>query len=71
MQVYLPVAEVSVNVFLLLGLGTIVGILSGMFGVGGGFLLTPLLFFIGIPSAVVVATGALPGAGAFGARKIR
>lgn len=58
MQIYLPIAEVSVNVWLLLGLGGIVGILSGMFGVGGGFLLTPLLFFIGIPPAVAVATGA-------------
>ncbi|MDF0603276.1 sulfite exporter TauE/SafE family protein [Psychromarinibacter sp. C21-152] len=58
MQLYLPIAEVSVNVFLLLGLGGIVGILSGMFGVGGGFLLTPLLFFVGIPPAVAVATGA-------------
>ncbi|WP_289042640.1 sulfite exporter TauE/SafE family protein [uncultured Aliiroseovarius sp.] len=58
MQIYLPIAEVSVNAFLLLGLGGIVGILSGMFGVGGGFLITPLLFFIGIPPAVAVATGA-------------
>lgn len=58
MQVYLPIAEVSVNVFLVLGLGGLVGILSGMFGVGGGFILTPLLFFIGIPPAVAVATGA-------------
>ncbi|WP_380057840.1 sulfite exporter TauE/SafE family protein [Falsihalocynthiibacter sp. SS001] len=58
MQIYLPIAEVSVNAFLLLGLGGLVGILSGMFGVGGGFLLTPLLFFIGIPPAVAVATGA-------------
>lgn len=58
MQIYLPIAEISVNLFLLLGLGGIVGILSGMFGVGGGFLLTPLLFFIGIPPAVAVATGA-------------
>ena len=56
MQIYLPIAEVSVNAFLLLGLGGIVGILSGMFGVGGGFLITPLLFFIGIPPAVAVAT---------------
>ncbi|MFV0245485.1 MAG: sulfite exporter TauE/SafE family protein, partial [Qingshengfaniella sp.] len=56
MQIYLPIAEVSVNAFLVLGLGGIVGILSGMFGVGGGFLLTPLLFFIGIPPAVAVAT---------------
>ena len=58
MQIYLPIAEVSVNAFLLLGLGGLVGILSGMFGVGGGFLITPLLFFVGIPPAVAVATSA-------------
>lgn len=58
MQIYLPIAEVSVSAFLLLGLGGIVGVLSGMFGVGGGFLMTPLLFFIGIPPAVAVATEA-------------
>ena len=58
MHVYLPIAEISVNIFLLIGLGTLVGILSGMFGVGGGFLMTPLLFFIGIPPAVAVATEA-------------
>ena len=58
MQVYLPIAEVSVNAFLLLGLGGIVGMLSGMFGVGGGFLMTPMLFLIGIPAAVAVATEA-------------
>ncbi len=58
MQIYLPIAEISVNAFLLLGLGGLVGILSGMFGVGGGFLMTPLLFFIGIPPAVAVATEA-------------
>ncbi|PCD77783.1 sulfite exporter TauE/SafE family protein [Pseudothioclava arenosa] len=58
MQIYLPIAEVSVNLFLLLGLGGLVGLLSGLFGVGGGFLITPLLFFIGIPPAVAVATGA-------------
>ncbi len=58
MQLYLPIAEVSVNAFVLLGLGGIVGFLSGMFGVGGGFLITPLLLFIGVPSAVAVATGA-------------
>jgi len=57
-QIYLPIAEVSVNAFLLLGLGGMVGILSGMFGVGGGFLMTPMLFFIGIPPAVAVATEA-------------
>ena len=58
MQIYLPIAEVAVNAFLLLGLGGLVGILSGMFGVGGGFILTPLLFFIGIPPAVAVGTQA-------------
>lgn len=58
MQIYLPIAEVSVNLWLLLGLGGIVGFLSGMFGVGGGFLITPLLFFVGVPPAVAVATGA-------------
>ncbi|WP_068305743.1 sulfite exporter TauE/SafE family protein [Pararhodobacter sp. CCB-MM2] len=58
MLVYLPIAEVSTNLFVLLGVGASVGMLSGMFGVGGGFLITPLLFFIGIPPAVAVATGA-------------
>ncbi|MDR9485069.1 MAG: sulfite exporter TauE/SafE family protein [Sediminimonas sp.] len=58
MMIYLPIAEVSVNLFLLLGLGALVGVLSGMFGVGGGFLITPLLFFVGIPPAVAVATSA-------------
>lgn len=58
MQVYLPIAEVSVNIFLLIGLGGLVGVLSGLFGVGGGFLMTPLLFFIGIPPAIAVATEA-------------
>jgi uncharacterized protein len=58
MQLYLPIAEVSVDAFVILGLGGIVGFLSGMFGVGGGFLITPLLFFIGVPPAVAVATGA-------------
>ncbi|WP_394693965.1 sulfite exporter TauE/SafE family protein [Hyphobacterium sp.] len=58
MQIYLPIAEISVNIFLLLGLGLGVGFLSGMFGVGGGFLMTPLLFFIGIPPAVAVSTQA-------------
>ena len=58
MQIYLPIAEVSVNLFLLLGLGGLVGLLSGLFGVGGGFIITPLLFFIGIPPTVAVATGA-------------
>jgi len=60
MQVYLPIAEMPVNVLLMLGLGGAVGFLSGMFGVGGGFLMTPLLIFAGVPSAVAVATGANP-----------
>ncbi|TJZ91114.1 sulfite exporter TauE/SafE family protein [Paracoccus gahaiensis] len=58
MQIYLPIAEVSVNAFVLMGLGGLVGVMSGLFGVGGGFLITPLLFFIGIPPAIAVATGA-------------
>lgn len=58
MQIYLPIAELSVNAFLLLGIGGVIGLLSGLFGVGGGFLITPLLIFIGIPPAVAVATGA-------------
>lgn len=58
MQIYLPIAEISVNIYLLLGIGGLVGVLSGMFGVGGGFLITPLLFFVGIPPAVAVATSA-------------
>ena len=58
MQIYLPIAEISADALLLLGIGGIVGILSGMFGVGGGFLITPLLFIAGIPPAVAVATSA-------------
>ncbi len=58
MQIYLPIAEMSVNVFLLLGMGAGVGFLSGLYGVGGGFLMTPLLIFIGIPPAVAVGTEA-------------
>ena len=58
MQIYLPIAEISLDVFLLLGLGGIVGFLSGLFGVGGGFLMTPLLLFIGVPPPVAVATQA-------------
>ena len=58
MQIYLPIAEMSVNVFLIFGMGGGVGFLSGLFGVGGGFLMTPLLIFIGIPPAVAVATEA-------------
>ncbi len=58
MQIYLPIAEISVNVFLLLGLGGGIGFLSGVFGVGGGFLMTPILIFIGIPAPVAVGTEA-------------
>jgi uncharacterized membrane protein YfcA len=57
-QVYLPIAEMSLDAFLLVGIGFLVGWLSGLFGVGGGFLLTPLLILIGVPSAVAVASGA-------------
>lgn len=58
MQVYLPIAEQSLNIFLVLGMGGVVGFLSGMFGVGGGFIMTPLLIFSGIPPAVAIATEA-------------
>lgn len=56
MQIYLPIAEMSVNVFVVLGMGGLVGLLSGLFGVGGGFLMTPLLMFIGVPPMVAVGT---------------
>jgi uncharacterized protein len=56
--IYLPIAEMSVNAFVLLAMGAAVGFLSGMFGVGGGFLITPLLIFYNIPPAIAVATGA-------------
>ncbi|MEO1264446.1 MAG: sulfite exporter TauE/SafE family protein [Pseudomonadota bacterium] len=58
MNFYLPIAEMSVNIFVFLGMGAAVGFLSGMFGVGGGFLMTPLLIFSGIPAAVAVGTEA-------------
>lgn len=58
MGIYLPIAELSVNLFVLLAIGGAVGFLSGLFGVGGGFLITPLLIFYNIPPAVAVATGA-------------
>ena len=58
MQIYLPVAELSLNVFLLLGIGLTIGFLSGMFGIGGGFIMTPLLIFLGVPPGVAVGTGA-------------
>ena len=56
MQVYLPIADLPVNIFLVLGMGLAVGFISGMFGIGGGFLMTPLLIFIGISPAVAVAS---------------
>jgi uncharacterized membrane protein YfcA len=58
MELYLPVAEMSVNWAMILSMGAAVGFLSGMFGVGGGFLMTPLLVFYGIPPGVAVATQA-------------
>jgi uncharacterized membrane protein YfcA len=58
MQLYLPIAELSVNVLMVLGLGLFVGVLSGMFGIGGGFLLTPALIFIGVPPVVAVSSQA-------------
>jgi len=57
-EIYLPIAELSINAFVLLGLGAAAGLLAGMFGVGGGFLATPLLIFVGIPPAVAVASQA-------------
>ena len=56
MQIYLPIAELPVNVFLIFAMGLAVGFISGMFGIGGGFLMTPLLIFVGISPAVSVAT---------------
>ncbi|MFT4717912.1 MAG: putative membrane protein YfcA [Rickettsiales bacterium] len=58
MQIYLPIAEIPINILLILSLGFITGILSGMFGIGGGFIATPFLIFMGIPPLVAVATSA-------------
>ena len=58
MYIYLPIAEVSMHIFVIIGLGGSVGFLSGMFGVGGGFLMTPLLIFLGVPPAIAVSTEA-------------
>jgi len=55
-SIYLPIAELPINIFLVLGLGAAVGFISGMFGVGGGFLMTPLLILVGIPPAIAVST---------------
>ena len=58
MYIYFPIAEISLNLFIVIGLGSFIGFLSGLFGVGGGFLMTPLLIFLGIPAPVAVATEA-------------
>jgi uncharacterized membrane protein YfcA len=69
LQIYLPIAELSANLFFLVGIGGAVGFLSGLFGVGGGFLLTPLLIFSGVPAPVAVAsvTGQVVAASTSGA----
>src|SRR5262245_31607955 len=56
LQIYLPIADLPVNLFVILAMGLAVGFISGMFGIGGGFLMTPLLIFLGISPAVAVAT---------------
>lgn len=58
MQIYLPVAEMTINAGLLLAMGLAVGVLSGLFGIGGGFIVTPLLIFLGVPAPIAVGTGA-------------
>ena len=58
MSLYLPIAGISLDLVLLLGMGLIVGVLAGLFGIGGGFILTPALIFLGVPPAVAVGTGA-------------
>lgn len=69
MQIYLPIAEMSVNLFFLVGIGGAIGFLSGLFGVSGGFLLTPLLIFSGVPASVAVSsvTGQVVAASTSGA----
>jgi len=64
MQVYLPIAEMSIDALLVAGIGLLVGMLSGLFGVGGGFLMTPLLMLIGIPADVAVGSAAAQTCGA-------
>src|SRR5829696_2849052 len=56
MEIYLPIADLPVNMFVILGMGLAVGFISGMFGIGGGFLMTPLLIFVGVTPAVAVAS---------------
>lgn len=58
MDIYLPIAEMSINAFVLIGAGLVVGFLSGLFGIGGGFLMTPFLTFMGVPAAIAVASQA-------------
>ncbi len=58
MSIYLPIAEMNINIFVIVFIGMAVGALSGLFGVGGGFLMTPLLIFLGIPPVVAVGTEA-------------
>jgi uncharacterized membrane protein YfcA len=64
MDVYLPIANLAVNGFVIVGLGVLTGVLSGMFGVGGGFLTTPLLIFYGVPPTVAAASAASQVTGA-------
>lgn len=64
MHVYLPIASLAVNIFVIVGLGVLTGVLSGMFGVGGGFLTTPLLIFYGVPPTVAAASAATQVTGA-------
>src|SRR6516164_2909848 len=64
MDVYLPIANLSVNGLIIVALGVLTGVLSGLFGVGGGFLTTPLLIFYGIPPTVAVASAATQITGA-------
>src|SRR5262249_56214082 len=59
-QLFLPIADIPVNVFLILAMGAAVGFVSGMFGIGGGFLMTPLLIFVGISPAGPAAPGSSP-----------
>jgi uncharacterized protein len=58
MQIYLPLAEIALSLPMLIGLGAAVGVLSGLFGIGGGFILTPMLIFLGVPPLIAVGTGA-------------